>query len=684
MSSSSGRKRTRIHLKPRLLAGLALIFFLVCSWLLWKVLADHVARLEQAKNQSETLTRSLTSHVDFTLRQVETTLKAVSRSWRTLPAGQRDYQESVLQMLHQQAGQANEAFHLAFLDANGRVLASASPLLPAGTQHKDEEFFKQSAKVGSEIFVAPPQLLAGDGRLLVVGLKVHDDAGTPLGLAVATLEVARLQAFFDLARPEEDVVMALVHGSGRMIVRSPVQDQVFGRETSGGELVRGQINLAVYGNFESSSELDTLPRIYAYRTVANLPLIVEVGVPRRPVDQGLFTDALVALLGGGLMLALITLGSRSMLHAYRRLERSEQRLVALTSNAPNVIALLDTDGKIRYVNRSGFGLDPRHSIDTPMIEWVPQDIRPRYVEALRNVFELGQNDEFEGTGLNASGGHAWYRTRLAPVLDGDQVVRAVLILDDITARVAAEAEILWLNEELERLVKERTVELKSARGELEAFGDSVSHDLRAPLCTIEEARRVLEHEFGTWLDETGRASLQTIATACRRMDQLIVALMELSEYARRDLKRQKIDLSAMVKEAAAELERQWQPRRLVWAITEGLEVQADAPLLRLLCRDLLDNAIKFSAECDPAHIEFGLMPAAALGRKEFFIRDDGAGFSMPGDGKLFRMFQRLHPEGLYPGLGVGLARSHTIVLRHGGEIRLESEPGKGTTVFFTL
>lgn len=680
----SSHKRSRPRLKPRLLAGLLVIACLVATWLIWKVLADHVARIDQAKSQSENLARSVSGHLDFTLRQVESTLKGVSRAWRVLPAGQRDTQDGVLQMLNQQAGQSNEVFRLALLDVNGRVLASSSPLLPAGSNQKDAEFFKQSAKAGNGIYIAAPQLLAGDGRLLVVGLRIQDEAGALVGLAVATLEVARLQAYFDLARPEDDVVMALVHADGHMVVRSPVQDQVFGREVTGGELVRSQVSMAVYGNFESSSELDTTPRIYAYRTVASLPLVVEVGVLRRPVDQGLLVDALVAVLGGGLMLGLITLGSRSMLHAYRRLERSEQRLVALTSNAPNVIALLDSDGKVRYVNRGGFGLDPRHSVGTPMIEWVPQDIKPRYVEALRTVFELGQNDEFEGTGLNANGGHAWYRTRLAPVFDGDQVIRAVLILDDITARVAAEAEVLWLNEELERLVKERTVELKSARGELEAFGDSVSHDLRAPLCTIEEARRTLEHDFGTWLDETGRASLQTIANSCQRMDQLIVALMELSDIARRDLHRQPVDLSTMVKELAMELERQWQPRRLAWNIADGVSAQADSALLRQCCRDLLENAIKFSAESEPAHISFGVQEQAKGGQPAFFLRDDGSGFCLPADGKLFRIFQRLHPEGLYPGLGIGLARCHAIILRHGGDIWLESEPGKGTTVYFVL
>lgn len=681
---ASGHRRSPSRFKLRLVAGLLMVAVVVVCWPIWKLLADHMARIDAAKARSENMARAVDGHLEFQMQQVEAALKGLARGWQALPAGQRGSQDAVQQLLLVNGGQFSTDFRLAVFDAGGKAIASTSPLLLPDINYVEQEFFKNAIRPAEGLAASPPVVLAGGGRLLTLSKRIQDDAGTLLGLAVATIDIPRLQAYLDQVRPDDDIALTLVHGAGRVIARSPTVDQVFGRDMASSDLIRRHLPLAAFGMYESTSPFDQVPRIYSYRTVAGVPLVVVAGVPRRPVDQAFTMDLLVAGVGVSLILGLLAFGGRFVMRAYRRLERSEHRLVALTANAPNIIALLDPAGMIRYVNRGGSGFDPQRSMGTPIVDWLPQESRPRFKQALATVFDQGRQDEFEATGYDTKGAHAWYRTRMAPIFDGDQVVRAVLIFDDITARVAAEAEVLWLNDELERLVKERTAELKSAMGDLEAFSDSVTHDLRAPLCDIDDARRALANDYSSWLDETGRAHLERIAQGGRRMDQLIAAMIDLANTARQELHRSRLDLSVLVHEVAEELEKQWQRSGVTWQIADGVTAEGDADLLRQVCRELLDNALKFSCNNDSSHIQFGTLPELREGKTVYFVRDDGSGFAVPANGKLFRVFQRLHPDGLYPGLGVGLARAHAIIQRHGGKLWAEAAPEQGATFYFTL
>ena len=225
-------------------------------------------------------------------------------------------------------------------------------------------------------------------------------------------------------------------------------------------------------------------------------------------------------------------------------------------------------------------------------------------------------------------------------------------------------------------------DLEHKNRELESFSYAVSHDLRAPLRRIDSFSRAVLESQGDRLDDTGRKYLERVREASQHMSQLIDDVLYLSRVTRADLRDHDVDLSALATLILTRLQESEPSRKLEVRVRPGVVVTGDGQLLRIALENLLENAWKFTSKQPEARIEFGVTQAS--GEPTYFVRDNGAGFDMTYADRLFGPFQRLHPQGEFPGSGIGLATVQRIIHRHGGRVWAEGLVGQGATFQFTL
>jgi len=235
---------------------------------------------------------------------------------------------------------------------------------------------------------------------------------------------------------------------------------------------------------------------------------------------------------------------------------------------------------------------------------------------------------------------------------------------------------------LEEKVDERTTELKNINRELEAFTYSVSHDLRAPLRSIDGFSTAFLEDFGGKLDSTAKDYLVRIRAASYRMGLLIDSLLELSRVSRQALNIEAVNLASLVENLVKDLRDRFPGQKVHFKCPEILLAYGDKALLMSLLENLLENSWKYSSKTTNAQVECGSLERN--GETVYFVRDNGAGFDMKYADKLFGPFQRLHRHEDFDGLGIGLATAARIIHRHGGEIWAESILGEGAVFYFTL
>ncbi len=563
--------------------------------------------------------------------------------------------------------------------AEGNRVAITMALFPLLDQTGAVQYVAATYKDETAALQAQELLEAESEHLRQLVAQMQQDAAEHRRIEQAVLESE--QRFRALIQNSADVVMLLGENSLIQYV-SPsvtrvlgyVPEEMVGRSTP--EFVRPEELDSLRRHF---SELGTHPGISI--TVEHI-IHHRDGSPR--VLEVTATNLRHDLSVGAVVVNYHDVTERRQAEA--ALESSERRFRTLIENSADMLTMFDHKRDLFYASPavekiSGYTLDELR--DRPADVFTHPDdvavVQAIFAQALQNPdqpipimvrqrVKSGEWIRLEGTLTN------WLH-------DAD-VAAIVCNFRDVTERWKAQEAILELNAALEDRVQERTAALEAANKELESFAYSVSHDLRAPLRSIQGFSQILLEEYADQLDARAQNYLTRVKDGGEWMSHLIDDLLKLSRLSRGPLNRMKVNLSVMTEQLAENLRVRYPERAVELVIEPEVSVKADPNLIRVVLENLVENAWKYTSRHDHARIEFGSVEQE--GQRAFFVRDDGAGFDMAYVDKLFGVFQRLHSQTEFEGNGVGLATVQRIIVRHGGRVWAEAAVEQGATFYFTL
>ena len=362
----------------------------------------------------------------------------------------------------------------------------------------------------------------------------------------------------------------------------------------------------------------------------------------------------------------------------RELRQAHEPLDRFFTLSLDLFCVAGFDGYFKRLNPAWpetLGWTEEELLARPFLDFVhPDDLEATKREAAK-LAQGATTASFENRYRCADGSYRWLQWMAVPEVSGAQIYA---VARDITSAKDTEARARALTLDLQRT----NAQLATLNHELEAFSYSVSHDLRAPLRSIDGFSQVLLEDYAGQLDADGTDALQRVRKAAMAMGDLIDALLALSRVSRVELRAEPVDLSTLTATIAAELRQAEPDRKADFVIAPRMVVDADPRLLRSMLGNLLGNAWKYTQPRATAHIEVGTFQEAD--DTVYFVRDNGVGFDMAYVDKLFGAFQRLHRQSEFHGTGVGLAIVQRIVGRHGGRAWAEGAVNRGATFYFTL
>ena len=336
----------------------------------------------------------------------------------------------------------------------------------------------------------------------------------------------------------------------------------------------------------------------------------------------------------------------------------------------DLMCICGSDGYFKRVNPAFqriLGYSEEELLAVPLLDFMHPDDRPRTVSNLRKLGRGEQSAGSENRYHCKDGSYRWFAWNSTPGPDG----AIYAIGRDVT-------EQKLVNDELRR-ARELA---EAANRELEAFSYTVAHDLRAPLRSVDGFSMALLEDYADKVDGDAKHMLGRVRAEAQRMSHLIDDLLALAKLSRAALNLHPVDLTRLAREIVERLHETHPERAVDVRIAEGLNARADANLLANAIENLIGNAWKYTSKTQTPIIEIGARDNGQ--EREFFVRDNGAGFDMAHAERLFAPFQRLHRAEEFEGTGIGLASVQRVIRRHGGRIWPEAAVGKGATFYFTL
>jgi PAS domain S-box-containing protein len=656
------------------MVGTAVIAFAVIGSSIAVQTLDHArdrAR-QNATFQADLAARS----IDDALTLGMTTLAGMSGS---LPTAELIATPAKCQLLFSGLGPFQRA-HIDVLLPDGRVICSslAKSGAPKGATQAGAGWVAQTLKASAPLVSAvfPDRLTGSEAIAIAVPLAGAD--GRPAAILAVVLSLPPLSAGLAATYGGPEGFSFAVRGN----------DQTLSEQTSSDQAAAGDAPRLI-----GSAQATSVPwRISASTSEADA---------LRPTRALLLKGGWLGLGALFLLLIVLFLVNRQIARPLDRLSAaegklrvSEERLRLLLRGARDyAIVMLDAEGLVASWSPSAQLLDGYSEEDILGCPYAvfftgEEAAADRPAQVLRTAAVTGR-DEHEGVRVRQDGSRYWARTVLTARRNpAGELQGFVIVAHDATVRHEVELTTRRMNDELEQRVEDRTTELErqarelhAANAELQAFSYSVSHDLRAPLRSINGFASILS-TYGGDLPEEAKHYADRIVQNAHTLTEMVDALLSLSATQTLSIDVDLLDLTMLARSAWDELTPELEGREVELVLHTLAPGRGDPRLVRQVLANLLGNALKYSRRRERATIEVGSRTSAEA--TVYFVRDNGAGFDMRYSSGLFQVFQRLHHAEDYPGTGIGLASVKRIITRHGGQVWAEGKIDHGATFYFTL
>jgi PAS domain S-box-containing protein len=525
----------------------------------------------------------------------------------------------------------------------------------------------------------------------------HEAAVAVIGLSRGEREVERQAAMLSgvLNRVNDGVVV--VDECGTFLLRNPAAERILGPVSGadGPESWQGY-----FGVFrpDGSTPYPTAELPLVRAITGESPEDVEMVIRNAEHPDG----AIISVSASPLVASAGQRGAVAIFRDITAVRQAEEKFAGMLESAPDAIVGADRDGRIVLVNVQTerlFGYRRDELVGAGVESLIQDGARDAFTEHRASYLhdpQVGPMSASLAFSARRKDGSEFLAETSLSAIDTHGGIFVTAIRDITEQRrqqhqlANLNAALVALNGELEGRVAERTEQLeeqastlRTANADLESFSYSVSHDLRAPLRTVDGFAKLIEQEHSAGLDDAGRRYLGKVRKGATQMGDLIDGLLAFSRLQRQSLTTRRVDMAQLVTAVWAELANDRAGRSIELTVGALPPAVADPRLLSHVLANLVGNAVKYTRCRDSARIDIGA-DTDETGQVSYYVRDNGTGFDMRYADKLFEVFQRLHRAEDYEGTGIGLALAARIIRRHGGCIWAESEPDHGATFWFTL